>query len=88
MLITDMITGITTEIEDIIVEPILLTPEQIQQQYKDTVVSLIREKYTADDEFAILRKNMAGIDETEFVKYNSYVESCKVKIKAELDYKN
>ena len=43
--------------------PPILTAEQKEQLYKDTVVALIREQYTADDEQAILRKKIAGIDE-------------------------
>ena len=66
-----------------IAEP--LTTEQIQQQYKEMVASLVRERYSVDDEFAILRKNMAGIDTTDFVTYNAYVEQCKAQVKAQLN---
>jgi len=87
MLITNNITGEVTEVEDIISEPIIPTSEQIEQQYKDRVVSLIREKYTADDEFALLRKSMAdyiGDDTQEFDEYNEFVEGCKAQAKLEL----
>ena len=42
------------------------------------IVALIRRKYSSDDESAIVRKKLAGIDKlNEFDAYNTYVESCK-----------
>jgi len=40
MLITNNITGEVTEVEDIISEPIIPTPEQIQQQIKSQLDEL------------------------------------------------
>ena len=45
--------------------------------YEQMVVSLIREKYTVDDELAILRQRDAKAD--EFVEYNAFCEECKAK---------
>jgi hypothetical protein len=50
-----------------------ITPEQM---YKDRVIELVREKYSVDDELAILRQRDSKID--EFNAYNSFVESVKV----------
>jgi len=61
-----------------------LTDEQKEQMYKDLVVSYIREQYSADDEQAILRKKIAGIDEGEFDIFNTFVEECKVKAKTQV----
>ena len=83
MIVKDMLTGIETEVDDIILDPIVLTAEQLEQQYKDRVVSLIRDNYTADDEFAMIRKNIAGINTAEFAEYNTYAEGCKAQAKAE-----
>lgn len=67
-----------------------------EQKYKARVVELIREKYSADDEAAILRKYLAvhsqpqpfsdaKMDEivTEFDDYNAFAEECKSKAKSE-----
>ena len=51
------------------------------QQYESLVVAMIREKYSQNEENAILRKKLAGLDNGEFEAYNTYVEDCKSKIK-------
>lgn len=51
--------------------------------YKSRVVSLIREKYSSDDEQSILRKAFSGISSDEFRLYNEFCESCKKKAKLE-----
>jgi hypothetical protein len=84
MLVKNNITSEVTEGEDIAVEPIELTPEQKEQMYKNLVVSYIRVKYTADDENAILRKKLAGIDNGEFDTFNAYAESCKARARSEI----
>ena len=55
--------------------------ELIRKQYEQNVVALIREKYSVNEESAILRKKLAGIDDGEFEIYNTYVEDCKIKAK-------
>ena len=39
-------------------------------------------KYSPNQEYAILRKKLAGLDNGEFDEYNSYIEECKSKAKA------
>lgn len=56
-------------------------PELKNQQYESLVVAEIRKKYSQNEENAILRKKLAGLDNGEFDIYNSYVEDCKSKIK-------
>ena len=51
--------------------------------YRERVVELIREKYSADDEISILRKKLAGVDENTFLEYNLYCENCKKQAKLE-----
>jgi|GEM_PF-4496603 len=91
MIVKNNITGEITEIEDIAGEPIETTAEQKEHLYKDTVVAHIRQQYTSDDEQAILRKKLAGIDNGEFDIFNTYAEECKIRAKSEIkasDYVN
>ena len=50
--------------------------------YEERVVELIREKYTIDDELAILRQRDSKPN--EFAEYNEYCEKCKATAKEEL----
>ena len=50
--------------------------------YEELVVQKIRERYTIDDELAILRQR--EVKPEEFVEYNSYCEQCKVAAREEL----
>lgn len=54
----------------------------IDEQYQNLVVSLIRQKYSINDELAILRQR----DEksSEYKAYFTYCEECKTKAKNEL----
>ena len=52
-----------------------------KQQYESLVVAEIRKKYSQNEENAILRKKLAGLDNGDFEAYNTYVEDCKSKIK-------
>ena len=56
--------------------------------YEQAVVALIRDRYSADDEFAIIRQR--EIKPEEFSAYNEYCEICKQKakeiIESEEDY--
>ena len=54
-------------------------PEVKQPTYDETVVSKIREKYSLDDEIAILRQRDSKPD--EFAAYNKYCEQCKTLVK-------
>lgn len=54
----------------------------IEEQYKQRVIEFIREKYTIDDELAILRQRDTKIK--EFQEYDAYVEECKQQAREEL----
>ena len=51
-----------------------------EAKYKQTVEMLIREKYSLNDELAILRQRDSKPE--EFAEYNAYVEDCKARAKA------
>ena len=51
--------------------------------YKSRVVALIRARYDQDDENAILRQR--DTKPGEFAAYNTYVEDCKTRVKAEIE---
>lgn len=68
--------GIIVEVEDII-EPI---------PYDQRVVNRIREKYSADDEYALHRKAFMALHNgeplsDEFIEYNKFVEAIKTEEK-------
>lgn len=50
--------------------------------YANLVSKLIREKYSVDDEMAILRQRDTKPD--EYKAYNAFCEDCKAKAKAEI----
>lgn len=54
----------------------------IEEQYKNRIVELIREKYSVDNELSIQRQRDSKID--EFNAYNSFVEECKVTARREI----
>ena len=53
------------------------TPTPYTPTYEEKVVNAIREKYTIDDELAILRQRDTKPE--EFAEYNAFCEECKVK---------
>lgn len=61
------------------------TAEELEKQnldkYENRVVELLREKYSLNQELAILRQRDKKPD--EYAAYNEYAEECKVKAKAE-----
>lgn len=54
-------------------------PQPYVPTYEENVVRLIRERYTMDDEFALLRQR--GRKAEEFDAYDAYCEECKRKAK-------
>ena len=50
--------------------------EEYQPTYEEKVVELIREKYTIDDELAILRQR--DTKKAEFEEYFEFCEQCKL----------
>ena len=53
--------------------------KKLAQTYEQKVTYLIREKYSQDAEFAILRQRDTKPE--EFEEYNNYCEECKNKVK-------
>lgn len=69
-------------------------PAYTKDQYDKKVAELVREKYSADEEFAIQRKMINSINEDadekaveEYNAYNTFVEECKKSAKNEDLYK-
>ena len=54
--------------------------------YSATVSSLIRKRYSVNDELAILRQRDSKPD--EFAEYNTYCEQCKTKAKSLIQEQN
>lgn len=45
--------------------------------YNDIVNSLVKEKYSDSEEFALINKGIEDNTHTEYVVYRKYVEECK-----------
>ena len=63
-----------TEEDFVQVEDVQILP------YEERVVARIREKYSVDDELALLRQKETKAD--EFAEYNAFVEAIKAEEKA------
>lgn len=57
--------------------------EQWQRIYENEIVRRIRQRYTVNQELAILRQRDTKPD--EYAEYNAFVEQCKADIKAEMN---
>ena len=57
-------------------------PEDETVPYEEQVVALIRERYSSDDELAILRQRDSKPE--EFKAYDDYCEACKATVKQKL----
>ena len=74
--------------EDVYQKLLAMLPQserQVEQptiSYDELVDSKIREKYSASQEFAILRQR--DTKPTEFAEYNAYCEQCKAEARAEI----
>jgi hypothetical protein len=55
-------------------------------KYEDLIISKIRERYTIDQELAILRQR--DTKPQEFAEYDAYVEQCKLEVKQEINNGN
>ncbi len=75
-----------SKINNTVNQPRELTEEekeaQRQVRYKQRVKQLIRQRYSVEDEVALLRQQNDKGDEYE--EYYAYCEACKAKAKAEL----
>lgn len=58
-----------------------LKAETLAIPYEQRVVDRIRERYSVDDELALLRQR--DTKPHEFAEYNSFVERIKAEVKAE-----
>lgn len=65
--------------EYVVAEEQAIDIPEIVISYEERVVSLIREKYSVDDELAIQRQRDTKPD--EFNEYFAYCEECKEKAK-------
>ena len=54
---------------------------KFKPSYSQKIVRLIRQRFSVDDELAILRQRDTKPD--EFAEYNAYVEQCKTAVKEE-----
>ena len=52
-------------------------------EYEVLIISKVREKYTIDQELAILRQR--DTKPSEFAEYNAYVEKCKLEAKEQVN---
>ena len=52
------------------------------EKYEEKIISKIRQKYSIDQELAILRQR--DTKPKEFDEYNTYVEQCKLEVKQEV----
>lgn len=64
------------------IPPAPKTDEQLRTEYENRVNTLIREKYSVSQEFAIMRQQSDKPD--EYAEYYSYCEQCKTTAKAEI----
>ena len=58
-------------------------PQPYVPSYVELVVQKIRERYSIDDELALLRQRESKPD--EFAEYNAFVESCKEQARNETE---
>ena len=57
--------------------------ESWQQLYEGLIIQKIRERYSVNQELAILRQRDAKPQ--EFDEYNAYVEECKAAVRIEME---
>lgn len=62
-----------------------VSPKSWENLYKNEIEKKIRLRYSASDEFAILRKIRKEQNVEEFEEYNAYVEKCIAEVKAEME---
>jgi hypothetical protein len=58
-------------------------PGALNRIYENLIVKKIREKYSVNQELAILRQKDTKPE--EFAEYNNYVEQCKAAVKKDMD---
>lgn len=63
--------------------PPVVEPQPYVPTYEELVTMKIRERYTVDDELAILRQRDVKPD--EFAEYNNFCEQCKAEARSEVE---
>jgi len=58
--------------------------ERKQKEYSALVVEKIREKYTQNDEFALIADGIADSTNAEYIAYRAFVGECKVEANTEI----
>ena len=58
-------------------------PQSFQEFYEAEIVRLIRQRYSINQELAILRQRDDKPD--EYAAYNQYVEECKAEVKSKIE---
>lgn len=61
-----------------------VVPSSWNELYENAVISMIRKKYTVNQELAILRQRDSK--PYEFSEYNDYVEKCKSEVKLHMNF--
>jgi len=56
---------------------------RIDKTYEELVITLIRQKYSINEELAILRQR--DTKPQEFAEYNQFVENIKAQLKAKIE---
>ena len=64
------------------IDELILKNISKEKLYANLVSKLIRERYSVDDEMAILRQKETKPEEWQ--EYNAFCEDCKAKAKAEI----
>lgn len=64
------------------IDELILKNISKEKLYANLVSKLIRERYSVDDEMAILRQKETKPE--EWKEYNSYCEDCKAKARKEI----
>lgn len=59
-----------------------LYPDSWERLYESEIIRRIRQRYSVDQELAILRQQ--NTKPNEFAIYNEYAEQCKAEVKAEM----
>jgi len=86
----DFVTDGDTLIDVVETEPIVIPPteDELNYNYEELTVTLIRIKYTQNDENKVLREYLSNMeDETfksNFTAYNDYVTECKTQAHNEI----
>lgn len=60
-----------------------VSPRSWEQLYENEIIRRIRQRYSLNQELAILRQR--DTKPAEFAEYNTFVEQCKAEVKKELE---